>query len=341
MKAGSERLYLLIRKFLEVHLPARRGASANTVRSYKAAIAQFVDHLTDGLGRRAEDLTFDDFGEGEIAGFLDSLEARGLTVSTRNQRLAAIRAFLSFAAQEDVSCMAVLAAAQRVPKKKTVNRVIGYLSEEQLSALLSQPDQGSWRGRRDLLILAMLYDTAARASELVGLRLGGIHLRGSCPYVVLHGKGNKARSVPLMSGTVDLLAAFIAEHHAESTAADPLVFTLAHGERRSMSYENVSKIVAKYGESAAAECPGFPQRLHAHMLRHTRAMHLFQDGVPLSYVKEILGHSNINTTSIYASADLEMLRKAMAPLDVDLPTTLSIPSSKDEKERLMRLAGLR
>ena len=341
MKAGAEQMYLLIRKFLQIHLPVRRGSSPNTVRSYRASITQLIDYLTDVRGMRAEDIGFDDLTEESIAGFLDHLEEKGCSVSTRNQRLASIRAFLSFAAQEDIACMAVLARAQRVPKKKTVNRVVGYLTEEQLAVLLRQPDQSKPKGRRDTLLLSLMYDTAARASEIVGLTLKDLHLSSPCPYVVLRGKGGKVRSVPLMQATVDHVRSHISEFHGGSLPDAPLVFTTIHGIRCAMSYENVSKLVARYGAAAKEECPGFPDHLHAHMLRHTRALHLYQDGLPLSYVKEVLGHSNINTTGIYATADVGMLRKAMEPLDIELPTAAAVPSWKSEKERLMGLAGLR
>lgn len=340
MKADSEKLYLLIRRFLEVHLPRRRGASVNTIRSYRTALAQFVDYMVDEAGVPATSLSLDDFTEEAISCFLDEVEKRGCSVSTRNQRLAALRSFLAFAAQEDVACMAVLARSHRVPKKKTVNKPVGYLTEGQLTALLEQPDPKSERGLRDLTILSMLYDTAARATELLNVSLGDLHLTLRCPYVVLFGKGSKVRSVPLMVRTISLLETYIATAHPYPSAEDPLFFTVAHGKRNRMSYECVAKMVAKYGRAAAESHPGFPERCHAHLLRHTRAMHLYQDGVPLSYVKEVLGHANINTTGIYASADLEMLRKVMEPLDMDLPTASPMPRWENEKERLMKLAGL-
>lgn len=129
-------------------------------------------------------------------------------------------------------------------------------------------------------------------------------------------------------------------YHPSRVATATLFYTVIGGEQRPMSYENASKMVAKYGALAATTCDGFPSRLHAHTLRHTRSMHLYQDGVPLSYIKDLLGHSSINTTSIYASADLDMLRKAMAPLDKPLETFAPLPDWAGEKERLMKLAGL-
>ena len=341
MDRAAERFFLLVRKYLEVHLPHRRGVSPQTVRSYRQALSQYVDYLIDDEGVPVGKVSFDAVTEDSICGFLDKLESRGCSVSTRNQRLAALRAFLAFAAQEDVSCIAVLARAQRVPKKKASRLPVGYLGEEDLAALFEQPDASKPKGLRDLVILVMLYDTAARASELVGISLCDLHLNLRSPYAVLHGKGSKIRSVPLMDRTVELLGDYIARFHTGSSPTDPLFYTTIGGARKRMSYENVAKLVAKYGKQAKASHGAFPDHLHPHMLRHTRAMHLYQDGIPLSYVKEVLGHSNINTTSIYASSDVEMLRKAMAPLDIELPTASPVPSWQDDRERLMKMAGLR
>ncbi len=340
MNRDAEELFVTIRRFLETYLPLQRGSSPNTVRSYRTTLRQFVDYLVDEEGIRIDRLTFSSITEGSLAGYLDKVESSGCSVATRNQRLAAIKSFLSFAAAEDIANVALLARAGRVPQKKAPRAPVEYLSEEQLAALLNQPDATTRMGLRDLDMLVMLYDTAARIRELLGIRLMDLHL-GAHPYVVLHGKGQKVRSVPLMKRTVELNARYMREYHPTRVATSTLFYTVIGGERRPMSYENASKMVAKYGALAAKDCDEFPARLHAHTLRHTRSMHLYQDGVPLSYIKDLLGHSNINTTSIYASADLDMLRRAMAPLDKPLETFAPLPDWESEKDRLMKLAGLR
>lgn len=340
MNRDAEALFVTIRRFLETYLPLQRGASPNTVRSYRAALKQYVDHLVDVEGIRVDRLSFSSITEGSLTSYLDSVESSGCSVSTRNQRLAAIRSFLAYAATEDVANLAVLAKAGRVPKKKAPSAPVEYLQQAQLEALFAQPDTSTRIGLRDLTMLVMLYDTAARIRELLGIRIQDLHL-GSHPYVVLHGKGQKARSVPLMGRTVELNDHYMREYHPTRIATSALFYTVIGGERRRMSYENASKMVAKYGALAAKDCDGFPARLHAHTLRHTRSMHLYQDGVPLSYIKDLLGHSNINTTSIYASADLQMLREAMSPLDKPLETFAPLPDWEGEREKLMRLAGLR
>lgn len=339
MSPGAEALFASIRRFLTSYLPLQRGASPHTVRSYRTALRQLVDHLAGEGGGGIGALSFGSITEGAVASYLDAVERSGASVSTRNQRLAAIRSFLAYAAAEDVAVVAVLARVQRIPRKAGPSGPVEYLGEAELAALLAQPDPSTRRGLRDLTMLVVLYDTAARIREALGLRLGDLHL-GPHPYAVLHGKGGKARSVPLMARTAALLGRYMREFHPERDPAEALFYTVVGGRRKGMSYENAAKAIARYGEMARAACPAFPERLHAHMLRHTRAMHLYQDGVPLSYVKDVLGHANINTTSIYASSDLKMLREAMEPLSRPLETFAPLPDWRTERERLMRLAGL-
>lgn len=340
MNRDAEAFFSCIRRFLEIYLPLQKGASPHTVRSYRIALRQLVDYMVDDAGIRADRIAFSAVTKEVVSGYLDSVERSGCSAATRNQRLAAIRSFLAYASAEDIAVVAVLAQIQRIPKKKEPRAPVEYLGEEDLGILFAQPDPATEKGLRDLTMLVTLYDTAARIHELLGIRLQDIHL-GAHPYVVLRGKGDKTRSVPLMSRTVDLIVRYMREFHPDRAATDSLFYTIIGGRRKEMSYENAAKMVAGYGRMARAESNSFPERLHAHTLRHTRAMHLYQDGVPLSYVKDVLGHSNINTTSIYASADLEMLRSAMASLDRPLETFAPLPDWTAEKNKLMKLAGLR
>jgi site-specific recombinase XerD len=187
----------------------------------------------------------------------------------------------------------------------------------------------------------MLYDTAARITELLTLKVADIKLDLKHPYVILTGKGKKSRSVPLMERTVAHIKLYNAMYHVGGEAyCDHLFYTKIKGVCSPMSYENTSKMIAGYGRQAAVTCSEVPVRVHAHLLRSTRAMHLYQDGVPLSYIKDLLGHSNINTTSIYAMADLGMLRAAISNIEDPLKEFAAPIDWKSEKEKLKALAGL-
>jgi site-specific recombinase XerD len=341
MMEESERFCRYVKSFLDVYLPRQRNLSPNTVRSYRTVLNLFVDYLVD-----VEQLTFSEIGFGcidrtMIAGFLSWLEdSRLCSVVTRNQRLAALSSFLSFVATDDVSLAVPSIEASKVPCAKTPVKQLQYLSQEAVRALLAQPDRLKPRGIRDSLLLVMLYDTAARITELLTLKVTDIKLDLKHPYVILTGKGKKSRSVPLMERTVAHIRLYNTMFHAGEAHCDHLFYTKTTGVCNPMSYENASKMIAGYGRQAATACSEVPIRVHAHLLRSTRAMHLYQDGVPLSYIKDLLGHSNINTTSIYAMADLGMLRAAISNIEDPLKGFAAPIDWKSEKEKLKALAGL-
>jgi site-specific recombinase XerD len=342
MAEASEQFCRYVKRFLDVYLPRQRNLSPNTVRSYRTVLNLFVDYLVDVRQLTFSKIGFDCIERTMIAGFLSWLEdSRLCSANTRNQRLAALSSFLSFVAADDVSLAVPSMEASKVPCAKAPVKQLQYLRQEAVRALLAQPDRLKPKGIRDSLILVMLYDTAARITELLTLKVADIKLDLKHPYVILTGKGEKSRSVPLMERTVAHIRLYNTMYHASSeTHSDNLFYTKINGVCCPMSYENASKMIAGYGRQAAATCPEVPAKIHAHLLRSTRAMHLYQDGVPLSYIKDLLGHSNINTTSIYAMADLGMLRTVFGNIEDPLKDFAAPIDWKSEKEKLKALASL-
>jgi site-specific recombinase XerD len=341
MKPEGAEFCTAISRYLNVYLPKLRGLSPNTVRSYRMALGQFVGYCLDTHGIPLGQMGFNVLEANVISGFLDNVEARGCSVSTRNQRLAAISAFARYVANANIAHAQVLAEIGKVPKKKAVVKPVGYLDQEALETLLRQPDASTDKGIRDLTILSMLYDTAARATEILTLKSSDLHINVKNPYVVLTGKGSKVRSVPLMERTVELIEVYSKIYHpVPEDPCESFIYTRIKGRCGQMSYESISKMTARYAAMGAKAYDAMPNPVRPHMIRHTRAMHLYQDGVPLSYIKDLLGHSNINTTSIYASASLEMLRDMVESSSRPLKTMEAVPDWKDEKAELMRLASL-
>ena len=189
------------------------------------------------------------------------------------------------------------------------------------------------------MIMILLYDTGARVQELVDLRVTDFHLEARTPFVLVTGKGNKTRSVPLMDKTVAHLKEYLRQFHAGPADRHevPLFYSLHAGRPHMLSTDAISVLVKNYGEGARTTCAEVPPRVHPHLFRHSRAMHLYQSGMPLPYIAEFLGHASVTTTEIYASADTEMLRKAIERADPGLAD--ETPAWKDE-ESLRRLCGL-
>ena len=192
-----------------------------------------------------------------------------------------------------------------------------YMTPENLKLLLSMPDVSTKKGRRHLVLLTVLYDTAARVSELVNIRLRDIRL--DFPAVItLHGKGGKVRTVPLMKQTAGLLQGYLQENHIDLRATPELPL-FWNGRRHKLTRSGVTYIVQKYAEMAQELSTGMPTKISPHVFRHTKAMHLVQANVNPVYIKDYLGHADISTTEVYARADNEakraVLEKATAHLD--------------------------
>lgn len=232
---------------------------------------------------------------------------RGNSASTRNQRLAAIHAFCRFAQAEAPGALMQCQEVISIGMKKQQKPHIEYLSVDKLKKIFSEPDLHTRNGRRDLLLLSVLYDTGARVSELIELRVRDVRL-DDFPIVRLNGKGNKMRQVPLMHKTADMLHDYLMENRMTSPQAldHPLFFNSRHEK---FTRPGVTYILQKYADGA---------KVTPHILRHSKAMHLLQAGVNIVYIRDILGHVDLKTTEIYARADTEMKRRAMEKTYKDL-----------------------
>jgi site-specific recombinase XerD len=171
-------------------------------------------------------------------------------------------------------------------------------------------------GRRNQTMLILYYDTAARISELLDLTVGNVHIRSETPHVTLHGKGGKYRNIPLMGKTVEHLKRYLREFHPDNTIENPMFYTVTHGIKHNLSADTVEGMLKKYAEICRHKGQEMPSMCYCHMLRKTRAMDLYQSGVPLTHIQQLLGHKDLSTTSgFYAFATLDTLAKSMAKTD--------------------------
>lgn len=335
-----------VHDFLVIYLPKHRHVSPNTVRSYKKTLNQFFDYVKAAKGVPLGDVTFEMVTAEMVTAFLDYLEdERKCSVPTRNQRLTAIRSFIAYVVMMDIAVAANLKELEGVPLKKTVAATVEYMSEDAVSAILNEADTTTPMGLRDRCIMMLMYDSAARIQELVDVKLGNFRW-GKKPAVSLCGKGSKIRSVPISEKTAEHIRIYTSQFHAD-TKSDPdapLFYSLIHGDRNPLSLRRVRDIIRKYSESARDKCMEVPVNVHAHLFRHSRAMHLYQHGMPLELISQWLGHANLETTLMYAHADTEHKRKAIekatsngkkSPTDIS-PKRFTIT----DEATLKRLAGL-
>ena len=340
-------LYDHIRRYLTLYMPKQRNVSEHTIRSYGNALEQLVDFIKNTNRIELADITFDMLNSEMIAAYLDYTETqRGCSVSTRNQRRAAIRAFVKHAADIDVTAVVFAKELKKVPTKKSdKNEPVGYMSMKAVTAVIEQPDVTKPNGLRDRFFLVLMYDTGARIDEMIHIELCDLHLSLKSK-ITLHGKGGKDRTIPLMDITVKHLRKHLQEFHPDYPCGNaPLFYAEAHGQKNPLSPSCIRKFLAGYGESARKTCSEVPDSVHAHLWRHSRAMHLYQEGMDLTLVSQWLGHANLETTLIYAHADTEHKRKAIAaatPQDSPLGKRLNPKRfTVSDDETLKRLTGMR
>lgn len=347
MKDESLSFYRIVRDSLTVYLPKQRGASPNTAKSYKDALNLFIDYISMSQDRPLPEICFGCISRDLVESFLMWLEeGRSCSVSSRNQRMAAVRSFLRYAAEKDKTVMSLYLEVESIPKKKDGRaREIEFFSESALEAILAQPDRQKKNGQRDLFFMILMYDTGARAQEILDLRLCDIRLDVKNPYIVITGKGSKVRHVPIMEKTCSHLEAYCRRFHVAVKADEYLFYIDRKGARTQMSIDNVEKFVARYGKRARETSPDVPEHLYPHMWRHSRAMHLYRNGMPLPLVAEWLGHAKMDTTrQFYANADTAMKKEAIDKATSDINPLFSDEYDVDwenDEELLKRLYGLK
>lgn len=310
--AFGELLFSRTYDFLEVYLVRQAGRSEHTKKSYKLGLGALYDHVTRDLGCDPSRFTFQMLTYDLVLGWSQRMQEDGLANSTVNTRLASLRSYLRYVADGDPSIISVWLAACKVPTLPTPKRRRPVIEAGDLAAFLDAPDD-TRVGNRDRFILVLLFDTAMRAAELVGITLGDLVMPVGAPVSILvHGKGRRERRIGLSDKASAHLRAYLAAYHdADGKASTPLVYTVIHGEMHAMSERNVERIVAKYGDVARRDHPDIPST-HPHMIRRTRATTLYRDGVPIEQVATLLGHQQIETTrSHYAYPSPEQLREAV------------------------------
>jgi len=307
-----------LQRFLTSHLAGLRGCSPNTIASYRDTFKLLIVFFGDVRSIPPDRLTLDHIDAAAITGFLDWLETeRHNSISTRNQRLAGLSSFFRWLQSQDPARMAGCQDILAVPAKKTAQPGVNHLTVEQARRLLAAPDRSTRRGRRDATLLATLYDTAARVQELADLAVRDIRLQPPA-LVVLTGKGRKTRHVPLGGNTAALLSAYLAEHGLSKPGHDGhSLFVNQHGSK--LSRGGIAWIIRKY-QTRTGDPALVSADLSPHVLRHSKAMHLCEAGVPLPYIRDILGHVDLSTTEIYARASTEAKRKALEAAYTEIVT---------------------
>jgi len=325
--------------YLSIYLPGQRNLSSHTIASYRDTFKLLLVFCEHEKGMPPESLTLAHMNDDLILAFMTWIETtRKCSISTRNPRLAAIHAFFRHIQAETPERLLIHQRILAIPFKKTGKPAVSYLTTEALESVLKQPDRNTRSGRRDLLLLTILYDSGARVSELTDLLVRDVRLTQPAT-ITLKGKAQKVRHVPLMSKTASLLRNYLEERrlNAAHRLDHPLFFS---SRNQKLTRAGVSYIIDKYVKATREQKTVLlPDTVSPHMFRHTKAMHLLQANVNLVYIRDFLGHVSVTTTEIYARADDRMkrlaLEQAYSPSAVD-----DLPAWQDDMNLLNWLQRL-
>lgn len=312
--------------YFSTYLPETCGVSPNTCNSYRDAFKLLLLYFQEEKGVPANSIELRMLNRNLASDFLDWLEVqRKVSVTTRNQRLAAMKAFAHYVQYRNPEYLENCTDIIAMRPKKHEKPVIPFLTEEELKALLAQPDPSTRHGLSDLTLLSLLYDSGARVQEITDLKLKDIRLTNPA-MVTLTGKGRKARQVPLMKETCKLLDAYIRNFNLNS---EPLTSPLFFNQKgQALSRYGITYILKKY--VSQAELDSDTRKISPHVLRHTKAMHLLRAGVNMIYIRDFLGHVDISTTEVYARIDAEMKRKVFEEKVPNFTPNTTMPWEEDK-----------
>lgn len=328
--------------FLSKYLPGERNYSPNTVLAYKDTFVQLITFLKERKNIAVQDLTLECITKDVVIEFLDWIqEIRHCSNATRNYRLAALRSFFSYLQYENPERMYEWQQILSIKVKRHEKKSIKYLSVDGIKLLLEQPDLTTRNGRRNLAILALMYDSGARVQEIIDLTPSSIRLDNPSTVKLL-GKGRKARIVPLQEEQTVFLKEYMKENHLLEPYAN-LYPLFSNSRREKLTRAGVAYILNTYADLARKINPGIiPEKISCHSIRHSKAMHLLQAGVNLVYIRDLLGHVSVQTTDVYARADSKQKREAFEKAYVDLnPNKTKIKSWEKDGNLLEWLQNLK
>jgi len=320
----------LVQDFFCLRLIQQRNASTRTVEAYRDTFRLLLGYLEQHLKKSPSSLTLEDLDASTVSAFMEHLEEdRGNSIRTRNARFAVIRAFLQYAAIREPTSLPTTQKVFGIPMKRFERPLLGFLSRDEITAIIDSPDDSTWSGRRDRVMFATLYNTGARVSEMTALCIGDVSLENTLS-VTFHGKGRKQRVVPPWKEPASRLKTWRNHIYGYHGAA---FFPNSSGQPLSRS--GVENRLKQAVDRAKEKCPTLNDRkISPHTIRHTTAMHLLQSGVDITVIALWLGHESPATTHMYIEADLSMKEKALSKIQ-ELKGSVSRYLAKDKLLRFL------
>lgn len=300
-----------LNKFFVRYLPDVKGSSPSTIDSYRYSFIKFLEYLQETCKIKADKIKISDLSYGNVYGYLDWLEAcKHNGPNTRNQRQAAINSFVRFLILEQPEYMNEYQRVLAIPVKKTLQPEISYAKTDGIKLMMNLPDATSAMGLRDYVVLAILYTTGIRVSELIFIKVKDLSLYEP-ETLLVHGKGNKCRYVPLMKYVIPSINRYL-DVLGYNQPGKENEWLFKNHMKMQFTRQGINYIVSKYTLLARSQNPGLiPKDFSPHKIRHSSAMELVDAGVDLIYIRDLLGHVSVKTTEIYAKTNAQLKRKAI------------------------------
>lgn len=296
--------------YLETYLRKQCSRSIHTVEGYRDSLTVFRKFITDFKNIRITGFYITGCTYEMIMQFIEYLRERGTKPATINRHLAAIRGYLKYVADCDITFQSVYISVCSVSNQKVPKTIKLVLDDDMIRLIFSLPKNNK-KGIRNLTMLIMLYETAIRLDELLSIRVEDIKIKSGTPYILIHGKGDKERIVVLSSSAATHLNNYINICHRKKECSLLFYHTIKEHHDK-LTEQAVEKMIKKYGKEAKRINPDIPDKVHPHMFRRSRATHMYQDGIPVELVSRMLGHASIETTmEYYAKPSLEQMREAV------------------------------
>lgn len=339
--AASPDFWGYARNYLHHFLPKVRVMAPHTIEAYRITLESYIQYLISQKQVPRQDISFDHFDRQVLKDWMVWMrETKHYEPATIGLRLSAVKAFLSFASAEDITLVSLYQAAKNLRGPSAPRKPIEYLEKNETTALLAAHDGKDTKSRRNRMLLILLYESGARVGEITALTLEDLALAKPA-HLTLTGKRNKSRVVPLGEKTIEHLMVYLKEFHPQHptrSANRPLFYSYHRGQATALSSDTVAAVLTKAGDLAREQCPSIPENLHCHMLRKTKAMDLYKQGIPLPIIMQLLGHESMSTTSaFYAFATLDMMREAMTAATQAISETMTQALSDDELQLLYSL----
>lgn len=295
----------ILEDFFVKYLSVERGCSINTRKNYRDTFVELFAFLNETLGIPSNKICMETFSFDTINSFLDWLEeTKGVSVATRNNRLAGIKSFFKYVSYKEPYRLNLCSSILDIKAKKNISAPMNYLTIAAIEQLFASFDLKDPDELRDFCIIALLYESGARVSELICIKLCEIRL-DMPSTVVLHGKGGKSRIVP-----IDRTLAAKIRRYVSLFKKEPDDYLFTNAQKKPLSRRGVDYILQKHFKEVRSVSPSvFPEKISPHCMRHSRAMHLLENGVNLIYIRDLLGHASVTTTEIYSKANPEIKRK--------------------------------